>query len=108
MDKIKVFFVIPTLYGGGAERVISYIPQFIDKEKFDVTLIIVGFEKDSTYDVTGIPVKYLNKARVRYSLFALFKILFINKPKIVLSTIGDLNVTMGFFSVLWLLSLLAP
>lgn len=101
MKKIKVFFVVPTLYGGGAERVMSYIPQYINKEKFDVTLIVVGFEKDSTYEVSGIPVKYLNKTRVRYSIFTLIKVLATQKPKIVLSTITDLNILMGFLSVLF-------
>lgn len=101
MNKIKVFFITPTLYGGGAERVISYIPQFIDNEKFDVTLIVIGLEKDSTYDVKGIPVKYLNKTRVLNSIFTLIKILATQKPKVVLSTISHLNAIMGFFSFLF-------
>jgi len=98
-NRIRVFFVVPTLYGGGAERVVSYIPQFINEEKFDVTLIVVGLEKDSTYDVSGVSVKFLNKSRVLYSALALFKILFKQKPDIVLSTITHLNVLMGFLSI---------
>lgn len=97
-NKIKVFFIVPTLYGGGAERVVSYIPQFIDDKKFDVTLIIVGLEKDSTYEVSGVSVKFLNKSRVLYSVTTLYRILASQKPDIVLSTITHLNVLMGYLS----------
>lgn len=101
MEKIKVFFVVPTLYGGGAERVISYIPQFIDKYKFDVELIVIGFEKDSTYSVSGIPVRFLNKKRVLNSILQLVQIFSKEKPKIVLSTLSHLNVVMGLISLLF-------
>ncbi|WP_426430419.1 glycosyltransferase [Winogradskyella sp. HB-48] len=100
-EKIKVFFIIPTLYGGGAERVVSYIPQFINKQKFDVELIIIGFEKDSTYPVSGIPVRFLNKKRVLDSIFEIIKIFSKEKPKIVFSTLSHLNVAMGFISLLF-------
>lgn len=101
MEKTKVFFVVPTLYGGGAERVVSYIPQYINQEAFNVTLIIIGYEKDSTYEVTGIPVIFLNKSRVLFSVFTLINLLRSQKPQVVLSTLSHLNVVMGYISVLF-------
>ncbi|MBT8393801.1 MAG: glycosyltransferase [Bacteroidia bacterium] len=101
MNKIKVFFITPTLYGGGAERVISYIPQFINKEQFDVTLVVIGFEKDSTYEVSGIPILYLNKTRVFNAIFSLIKIITTEKPKIVVGTLSHLNTVLGYISLLF-------
>lgn len=96
--KNKVFFIIPTLYGGGAERVVSYVPQFINQNDFDVEIIIIGFEKDSTYLVSGIPLRFLNKKRVLNSIFELMWILSKEKPSIVLSTLSHLNTVMGYIS----------
>ena len=87
--KIKIFFVLPTLYAGGAERVISFVSQNLDKEKFDSKLIVIGFEKDSKYAVSGIPVVFLNKKRVLNGAFALFKILLKQKPPEQLSPRGN-------------------
>ena len=100
-SKIKVFFIIPTLFAGGAERVMSFVSQNLNKDKFDVTLIIIGFEKDSKYKITEIPVIFLNKTRVLNSFFALTKILRKHKPKVVVSAISHLNVFMGFISLLF-------
>jgi glycosyltransferase involved in cell wall biosynthesis len=100
-NKIKVFFIIPTLFAGGAERVMSFVSQNLDKEKFDVTLIVIGYEKDGKYDISGITVKYLNKKRVLNSFFSLKKLLREEKPNIVVSAITHLNIFMGFISVLF-------
>ena len=53
-NKIKVFFFIPTLVAGGAERVMSFVAQNIDKNKFDVTLIVIGFKKNAKYELLSL------------------------------------------------------
>ncbi|WP_179354443.1 glycosyltransferase [Winogradskyella vidalii] len=97
-NKIKVFFIIPTLFAGGAERVMSFVAQNLDRNKFDVTLIILGFKKDSKYEISGISVEYLNKDRVLNAIPNLIRIIRKQKPKIVVSAISHLNLTMGFIS----------
>jgi glycosyltransferase involved in cell wall biosynthesis len=97
--KIEILFVIPSLVAGGAERVMSFIAQNIDSTKFNVTLIVIGFKKDSAYKINGIDVIYLNKSRVLYSIFPLLKFLVINRPKIVISAIGHLNTVMAYLSI---------
>jgi glycosyltransferase involved in cell wall biosynthesis len=97
--KIKIFFVLPTLYAGGAERVISFVSQNLDKKKFDTKLIVIGFEKDSKYDVSGIPVVFLNKKRVLNGAFALLRLISKEKPQIVVSSISHLNAIMGLISL---------
>ncbi|MBJ7882708.1 glycosyltransferase [Gelidibacter salicanalis] len=100
-SKIKVFFIIPNLCAGGAERVMSFVSQNLDPDRFDVTLIVIGFKKDNKYNIAKIPVLYLNKERVLHSFMALIKILREQKPKVVISAISHLNIFMGYISLLF-------
>jgi glycosyltransferase involved in cell wall biosynthesis len=99
--KVKVFFIIPTLFAGGAERVMSFVSQNLDKSKFDSTLIVIGFEKDNKYDIEGISVRYLNKDRVMSAVLPLIKLFRKEKPQVIMSAISHLNITMGLISVLF-------
>ena len=99
--KPNVIFILPSLAAGGAERVMSYIAQNIDNQKYNVILVVIGFEKDNAFDVNNIEILYLNKPRVVTSIvncIFLFKRL---KPKIVVSALSNLNSYMGFISALF-------
>lgn len=98
-NKIKILFVLPTLYAGGAERVMSFIAQNIDKEQFDVTLVIIGLESESKFRVEGIPVIFLNKTRVLRGVFQLFRLIKKYKPQIVISSLSHLNSIMGYIGL---------
>lgn len=95
----KIFFILPTLFAGGAERIMSFVSQNLDKEKFDVTLIVIGKESESKFKVSGIPVIFLNKSRVLNGFFDVCRIIRKEKPQVVLSSIAHLNVMMGIISV---------
>lgn len=90
--KRKVAIVIPSLMGGGAEKVMINIISNLDKNKFDTRLIVVN--KKGPY-ISLIPddihVVDLKADRVRYSIKNLIKELNLFKPDIVLSTLGYLN-----------------
>ncbi len=100
-DKIRVCFILPTLYAGGAERVISFVSQNLDKSRFDVNLIVIGFEKDSKFEVKDIPLIYLNKKRVLNSVFDIIKVIHKQKSQIVVSSISHLNIMMGLISIIF-------
>ncbi|WP_178988427.1 glycosyltransferase [Winogradskyella schleiferi] len=97
--KINITFALPNLLPGGAERVFSYIAQNIDPEKFEVTLLIVGYSKDASYDVKDIKLVFLEKARVLNGVTALFKYVRKNKPDILVSAVGHLNTVTAYMSV---------
>lgn len=101
MSKIKVLFILPSLRAGGAERVISFIAQNIDKKTFDPILIVVGFEKDKSYSIENLKVVYLNKTRVIKGVPSLFYLLRQYKPNIVVSSIGHVNILLGVFSLVF-------
>lgn len=93
--KKKLAIIVPSMRGGGAERVILNIVKNIDREKFLVRLILI--KKEGPYlnflpeDITIVD---LNSARVRKSVFKLLKELNSFKPDIILSTLGHLNLVM--------------
>jgi len=100
-DKIKITFVLPNLMAGGAERVISYVAQNIDNAKFEVTLLIMGYAKDASYDVQDIEVIFLEKERVLHGLKSLFNYIRKRKPNILVSAVGHLNTVTGYMSLLF-------
>ncbi|RIV46046.1 glycosyltransferase [Flagellimonas pelagia] len=97
----KIYFVLPSLRAGGAERVISFLAANLDKSEFEVSLIIVGKKADAAYDIKDIPVVFLNKDRVLQGALPLIKIMAKAKPDIVMSSIGHLNALLGCFSILF-------
>jgi len=97
-NKIKIMFILPSLSAGGAERVISFVSQNIDKEKFEPLLVIAGFKKDTVYDVSNIETIYLNKPRVLTAIPAIISNISKHKPKVVVSSISHVNSVMSMLS----------
>ncbi|BAO77453.1 glycosyltransferase [Winogradskyella sp. PG-2] len=100
-SKIKIIFLLPSLVAGGAERVISFVAQSIDKDKFDTILLVAGFEKDSAYDVSNVNVVYLNKPRILTALPSIIKYIIKQKPEVVVSSISHVNTAMSMISPLF-------
>ncbi len=100
-EKIKVTFAIPTLSAGGAERVMSYVAQNLDKDKFEVSLLVMGKQKDAAYPVEGIEVTFMEKEKVRDAFFVTINYLRRQKPDLVISAIVHLNTMMAVISILF-------
>ena len=94
--KIKITFVLPHLKAGGAERVVSFLFMQMDKSIYDLNLLILGSKKDNHYEVQENNVHYLNIERLRGSFVGIIKFLRKNKPDIVFSSIGHINIYFGF------------
>tara|TARA_R100001369_G_scaffold85726_1_gene119630 strand:- start:3232 stop:4344 length:1113 start_codon:yes stop_codon:yes gene_type:complete len=97
--RLKIFFIIPTLTAGGAERIMSYLAENLDDKKFDSKLIVIGNDKNPAYTITKSKVLFLNKSRVLAGVPKLFSFFQKEKPNIVISSIIHLNATMGFVSI---------
>ena len=100
-SKIKILFILPHLKAGGAERVVSFIYNKIDKNIFDPHLIVIGYEKDNVYKLLNLNVIYLNRRRLRNALFKIAILVFKIKPDIVFSSIGHINLYLGFLKKLF-------
>ncbi|MGO4921005.1 glycosyltransferase [Maribacter spongiicola] len=97
--KIKIFFFIPSLRAGGAERVVSFVAQKIDKSKFDTTLYVIGSNKDATFKVTDVNLEFLNHDRVSRSFGTVYKTIKNGQPDIVFGTIGHVNIMLGLCKI---------
>lgn len=97
--KKKILFILPDLNAGGAERVMSFVSKELNTNLFCAKLIVIGFQKDTVYDVGNVEVQYLNKTRLLTSITALFSLIKKEKPAIVVSSIVHFNIMMGIFSL---------
>jgi len=99
-SKIKILFILPSLRAGGAERVVSFIAQNLDKNKFSPALLIVGFEKDAAFSIADIETHFLNKRRVLDGVTGIFSKLKSISPQIVMTSIEHLTAVTAIQS-LW-------
>lgn len=91
-EKIKVYFFLPTLNGGGAERVTINILKGIDRNTFSQKLILGNKIGAYIKEVPPyVPVMDLHKKHVRYALLELGKLLRREEPDILFSALGHAN-----------------
>ena len=93
----RVLFLIPSLRGGGAERVITTLLRHLDRSYFNLTLALVDtreavFLKEVPADVEFID---LNCKRVRYALPKIIALIWKQRPDVVFSTLGHLNLALA-------------
>lgn len=97
-EKKNILFVIPSLVAGGAERIISFVAQNIDTDKFNSTLLVIGKEEETSYDVSNVETIYLEKERVMQGILPMFSFIRTRKPHIVVTAIGHLNTAAGLIA----------
>lgn len=91
-EKIRIMFFMPSMRGGGAEKVVSELINNIDKSIFDVSLLLVKKEGPFLDKINKeINIYDLKSNRVSSSFFK--TIFFINKvnPNILFVSHADLN-----------------
>ncbi|GGJ95051.1 glycosyl transferase [Lentibacillus kapialis] len=89
--KKKIFFIIPTLAGGGAERVFVNLVKEIDKSLYEVSLIYLSIT-NKVYEVpSNVREVDLKVKRVRHAPMKLLKFIRREKPDVVISTLGHMN-----------------
>ncbi len=89
---ITILFFLPSLNGGGAERVVLTLLRHLDRTQFLPKLVLL--EKSGRY-LDQIPddvaVIDLNVSKARYSIFKVFPLIRREKPDIVFTTLAHLN-----------------
>jgi len=93
----RVLFLIPSLGGGGAERVIVTLLRYLDQSQFQLALAVVdsreaAYRADVPPDVELID---LQCTRVRYALFKIMRLIWRSRPDVVLATLGHLNLALA-------------
>ncbi len=95
--RTKVFFIIPTLTLGGAERVIVTLLKHLDRSRFRLTIVVLDmreevFRSDIPSDVEIIE---LGTTRVRHSLPKIISLIWKRRPDVLFSTLGHLNLALA-------------
>lgn len=103
--KIKLHFVINSLQGGGAERVLSSLATFFYKQGHDISIICLNYARPAYEIPEGIKVKYLLKNRRQglfyrgyyagYTFKKLISILKEEKPACIISFMTSANLWVG-------------
>jgi glycosyltransferase involved in cell wall biosynthesis len=92
-----VLFVVPTLKGGGAERVIVTLLRHLDPKRFRMVLAVVD-ARDAVYrgDVPeGVEFVDLGCARMRHAPWKVLRLVWRVRPDLVFSTLAHLNLTLA-------------
>jgi glycosyltransferase involved in cell wall biosynthesis len=101
-SRTKILFLIPSLAGGGAERVIVNLLRHLDRSKFDLILAVVNmnsavFLADLPSDVKLVD---LECTRVRFAILKIIRLIWKIQPKVVFSTLGHLNLMLAILKPL--------
>lgn len=96
-SRVSVLFLIPTLRGGGAERVITTLLKHIDRSRFKLVLgvadmreAVFGGEVPADVDLIDFSC-----TRVRFALPKIVRLIWSLRPDVVFSTLGHLNLALA-------------
>lgn len=93
MMKKKILFAIPSFKGGGAERVMINLANNLDKNKYQVYLMVINGEGPYKKNVSeDVEILDLETIRLRYSIKKIVRVINEVKPHSILSTLDHLNI----------------
>lgn len=102
MEKKKnICFIMPSIGGGGAERVALHLLNNLSLDCFNLSVVIVYKNKGDYLKYLRKEVNkiFLEKDKIRYSIFSLYKVLKREKPDIVINFSFSLMMMVGVFLV---------
>ena len=98
MKKDTILFIMPELNTGGAERVMMLIMNSIDREIFDIKVVLFNSEGTLVDNIlSDIEIYDLNVSSVSRGIYPLFRQIYKIKPDIVFSAMGHLNISIALF-----------
>lgn len=97
----KIFLIIPSLHRGGAEKVTSILANHLNKQEFNISLVLLekrgSYLKDLNKEVNIID---LNIQNVRKAVSPIISLIKKEQPDLVFSTLGHLNLMLMMFKFL--------
>lgn len=100
--KVKIAFVIYSLENGGAEKVFSNVINHINRNLFEPYLIVINLLNITVPIREDVEIINLNKKRTILSLFKLFKTIDKINPDVVISTLVQTNMIVGFLKLIYI------
>ncbi len=87
----KILFIIPTLHGGGAEKVISKIFTNLSKKKYSIKLLVFDGSKRKYLNRQLENIIDLKKKKISYGFFNFIFEVRKFQPDVIISTLSHLN-----------------
>jgi glycosyltransferase involved in cell wall biosynthesis len=101
LEEYKVLIVVPSLRGGGAERVMLNLAEHLSSQAFNVKFLVISSKDHQFFSPKeNLEVCFLGKNKVIYSIFSYRKFLKENEPYILISSLTHLNVISVFVNML--------
>lgn len=95
----KIFFVLPTLQGGGAENVISQLVLNLDKKKYDISVIVFDLSKQIYLKNKNIKIINLRSKKISSGVYRFLKVINSHKPNLLISTVSHLNLYISILKI---------
>ena len=100
--KKKILIVVPSMNGGGSERVMSILANGLDRKKFEVILVLLKKEGEYLKNLKDdLKIVDLQAQQIRYSVLKLYKLIRKEKPSVIFSTLGSLNLILSFLKLIF-------
>lgn len=87
----KILFILPSLKGGGAERVTRTIMSHLDRSRFDIHLFLLTEKNTRSNLLPDVKVYGAGCRKVSFSLIKLIVLAWRLKPEAIYSTLGYVN-----------------
>ncbi len=88
----KILIVIPSLGGGGAEKVVTFLSKDLIKKGYNTSILVLGSKKSIKNQVDkNVQLIFLNKSRSLFAIFDLIKY-FYKDYDLIVSTIIQCNI----------------
>jgi glycosyltransferase involved in cell wall biosynthesis len=93
----RLLLVVPTLCGGGAERVMCTLAHNLDRSRYEVSLAVFDMREAAYRHLIpeDVPLYDLGAARVRFGIPGLLKLIRAQHPAAILTTLDHLNVLLA-------------
>ena len=99
-SKLKILFTLPTLNGGGAERVFVNYIRSLDKTKYEISLLLVNKTGEFLKFIPSFVNIYdIGSSKTRYGFFKLLKSIKIINPNLIVSTTNRMNILVLMISL---------
>ena len=96
-DRPKVLFLLPSIAGGGAERVAVTLLRNLDQARFQLAVAVLESIDPAFISELPAELEYvdLKCRRARYSFVSLLRLSWSRRPTIIFSTLGHLNLSLA-------------
>ena len=101
MIKTKILFVLPNLnIGGGGSTVVSNIISNLDKDKFEIIVVLIEKKTKQFTLPSYVKLYELNSTGLIKASLSLYRLILLIGPNLVFSNSSHINILMIFFKLL--------